>query len=109
MNPMTIENLLNKALSSECGVSVTLPTAYLAHHYRRKLYAERERLRLSNITAYDGLSFLVRNKTELWVVRRDAFNPPAEIVAHDCRPLSPSELPPRILSRGKSRAFIGIS
>jgi hypothetical protein len=108
-NQLAIRDLFHKALSSECGLAITFTSHYLAQHFRRKLYTEREKLRVTGIDAYDGMSFLVRNRTEVWIIRRETLTPPPSVGFQDCRPLTYAELPSRILSRGKSRPGICIS
>lgn len=93
---------MDKALSMNYGLSATLPTPYLASHYRRKLYAERERLKKSGNTAYNLLRFLIRNRTEIWIIKREAAISTPKIEFINCYPLTCNELSNRDLNHRKS-------
>lgn len=103
-----LTSLLNRALQAECGIVVKFDSSYAARHTRRKLYAEREKLRRAGHGEYDGLSLMIRGGREVMVIKRDAV-PAAQTAYAECRNLTPDELPQRILSRGKSRPGVCFS
>lgn len=109
MTHVKIQVLLDQALSMDYGLSISAPTPSLAKHYKRKLYAARESLRKSGRKDYDTLSFVVRNQTEVWMMKRETVNSSSELYLLDSRTLDRAELPDRILSRGKSRIGLCIS
>lgn len=103
-----LTSLLNRALQTECGIVVKFDSPYAARHTRRKLYAEREKLRKAGHKEYDGVSLMIRAERELMIIKRDAI-PIKQTAFVESHLLTPDELPPRILSRGKSRPGVGIS
>lgn len=97
------QELLEQALSSPSGLAITLDSPYDAKRVRRRLYAEREKLRANGNNSYNILSFLIRNQCELWIIPRDKLIKPRGIECNGSRRLVQNELPSHILSRGKTR------
>ncbi len=104
-----LKTLLDRALKAECGISIKFSTSETARYQRRRLYAERERLRQNGHHDYDDLSLLIRNNNQILIVKRNAIPKLNEAKFQDCRELRIDELPKKILSRGKSRWGISIS
>lgn len=109
MNQIDIQTLMDQAMAMDYGLSISAPNPCLAKHYRRKFYAVRETLRKDGNHNYDDLSFVLKNKADLWIIKREAINPPPKLLFINSRPLMVDELPSRILSRGKSRMGLCIS
>ncbi len=102
------QELFDQALISDYGLALTLDSPYDARRVRRRLYAEREKLRAMGCLDYDCLSILIRNKRELWIIPRDRITQHNGVECLSLRDLGYNELPQRILSRGKSRAGVCI-
>lgn len=103
----TAQALFDRALGSEYGIAVVYNCPSNAQRQRRRLYAEREKIRRAGICAYDCLSLIVR-EGELHIIKREALLTPALIDALRLRSLKPGEVPQKIFSRGKSRPFLSI-
>ena len=105
MPDLTPLQIFDRAQSTTHGVELALADPKAARSVRRRLYAEREKLRAQGNHAYDNLSFIIKWH-ELWIVPRDRLHKTQCVSLLDCRPLQSNELPDRILSRGKSRVGI---
>lgn len=103
---LALHDIMQKAMTSEHGLALVFDYPYEAAMHRRRLYAEREKLRKAEETRFDNLSFLIKNKKELWVVLRS--NKVSMVTIQSLRPLQKEEIPKLILSRGKSRVGIDI-
>lgn len=108
MNRTDVKSLMDQALSMDYGLCLSLSSESLAQHYRRKFYAAREDARKFGNYTYDDLSFIVINSVELWILKRDVANQSSSVYFQNSRPIELDELPPRILSRGKSRVGVDI-
>ncbi len=104
---LALKEIMQKATTSEHGLALVFDYSYQAGIQRRRLYAERDKLRKAGETRFDNLSFLIKNKKELWVVSRN--NKTTMVSIQSFRPLQKEEIPKLILSRGKSWGGIDIS
>ncbi len=102
MTNLTPYEILDKALASDFGIEVILEDHKSARSVRRKLYAERERLRSNGNTDYDCLSVLIKGH-DIFVVPRDRIPKAAGIKSLDCRPIGQEELLQKALNRGINR------
>lgn len=105
---MLPKDLFDRALHLEYGLRLTLDSTYDARRVRRKLYAEREKLRAKNVCDYDILSFIIQNHCELWIIQRDKVEEPASVEFLSINPLNEHDLPKGILSPGKRRVGVHI-
>lgn len=103
---LPLKEIMQKAVTTEHGLALVFDYPYQAAIHRRRLYAEREKLRKAKETRFDSLSFLIKNKKELWVVLRN--NKVSMVTIQSLRPLKKEEIPKLILSRGKSRIGVDI-
>ncbi len=103
---LALKEIMQKATTSEHGLALVFDYSYQAAMHRRRLYAEREKLRKAGETQFDNLSFLIKNKKELWVILRD--NKASMVTMQSLRLLKKEEIPKLILSRGKSRVGLDI-
>ena len=102
MTNLTPHDILDKALASDFGIELILEDHKSARSVRRKLYAERERLRSNGNINYDCLSVLIKG-CDILVVPRDRIPKAAGIKSLDCRPLNQEELIQNVLNRGINR------
>ena len=105
MHDLSPQEIFDHSLISDFGIEIVLDDYTAARSVRRRLYAEREKLRSDGCTEYDCLSFVIKG-CDLWVVPRDRLPKAKAVRTLDCRPLGANELPDRILSRGRSRVRI---
>lgn len=104
----TAQALFDRALSSKYGIAIDYGCLTTSHRQRRRLYAEREKVRRTGNGCYDCLSLIVR-EGELHIIKREALLTPVLADVLRLRDLEPGEVPRRILSRGKSYPGIHIS
>jgi hypothetical protein len=95
--------ILNEAAGSQSGIAVATPDLQAAQNLRRRLYAERARLRRSGAKQFDPLSVLIKAagqspQQEVWVLPRQSPTKPSE--PYRSRALSRDELPELIRARG---------
>jgi hypothetical protein len=103
--------ILNEAAASQSGIAVATADLQAAQNLRRRLYAERARLRRSGAKQFDALSIVIKSvagspQREVWVLRRQSRMKPSE--PYRSRTLSRDELPELIRARGphKPSAFL---
>jgi hypothetical protein len=98
--------ILTEAAASHFGIAVSTADLQAAQTLRRRLYAERARLRHSGARQFDALSMLIKGTTgspqrEVWVLRRQSRPKPSE--PYRSRALGEDELPELIRARGPRR------
>lgn len=93
---MLPQEIFDRALVSEFGIELILDDHTAAKNVRRRFYNERDKLRSTGNYAYDGLSFIIRDRCDLWIVPRCKISAPSKIKLLDCRPLKQRELPRKI-------------
>ncbi len=106
---LTLKEILDRALTAQCGITIKLTDSREARYARRRLYAEREKFRRAGDNRYNDLSLLIRNSNQLLIVNRKALLRLDTLKFQQCRELRFEELPDKIFSRGKSHPGIGIS
>jgi len=95
--------LLLRAIQSEFGIAISQTNSREAARLRRRLYAEREAVRRNGSAEFDRLSILLRPGGEIWLVNRDRIHKPLPALPPS-REIRASELPTKILARGRHRA-----
>ena len=69
MTASDYRSLLEEAIDSEWGLRMSVGDSLRARAIRRRLYLARERARRLGDRSFDGLSFLLRQSGEVWIVR----------------------------------------
>jgi hypothetical protein len=98
--------ILSEAAASQFGIAVTTGDLQEAQNLRRRLYAERARLRRAGATGLDTLSVVIKPiddtpQCEVWVVHRRRSTKPSE--PYRSRALGRDEVPDLIRARGPRR------
>ena len=84
MIEFTPKEIFDRALSTHYGIALEFGSNFEAKTVRRKLYAEREKLRRQDISKYDALKFIIKGR-ELWSIPKLALENKVEIYVESVR------------------------
>lgn len=100
---LTLAELMRTALDHPPGIKILTPDGQSARKLRRQLYGARRRARLRRDTSLEGLSMLIRNLSELWLIVQNCGRQPQLQGISRVLPLHLGEVPSTIGSRGPKR------
>lgn len=91
MIELTPKEIFDRALSANYGIALEFGSHFEANKQRRKLYAEREKLRKRGKPDYDLIKLFVKGR-ELWIVPKVALQEKQEMLVHQYRELGPDDI-----------------